>query len=462
MSRSVLLVDSDLDALGELAAVLRARGLTVTLADDAERALERAHKAKPDVILVAEEMALDTSIQQLFSADRELALVPCFLLVTTPSTSPTSSRPFSELPRSDADLIAQRVMALPKAAARGVRAESGDFRGDLQQVSVSDLLQLLGMNRRTGALTLSTSAGVGEVRLEDGEVVDAVFRRLEGEKALYRLLAQSEGSFSFAGGYASALRRVQTPTHSLLMEGTRRVDEVAALMQRMPLGDALLMLCPPPSTAPELERLVSEILASPRTVDELIDELPQGDLEILSAVDSMLKAGVLRRIPKGFIRAELSEPEQASVLAAMVSRLARPGFIGNPRLIFAGPPERLGGLGHAARRIADALPPTESTPTAPVPHIIASIRLGESVELDIIALPALEAYAALWPLCLQGAAAVVRLDDRESLVLEAACAVAEVPLLEAVALLGEVDEADPVQAAALIRLSVEQVASRAP
>ncbi|MCA9628680.1 MAG: DUF4388 domain-containing protein [Myxococcales bacterium] len=522
MSRSVLLVDSDLDALGELASVLRGRGLSVAVADEPERALERAERNRPDAILIAEEIALSSDFQARLAADRSLREIPRFILVPRPvseassgvapsesgsgsgaSSSPPgesegrpvssapvsnpissplsnrdpissqthhsseppgqeSQRPRVELNRADVDQIAQRVMALPKVAVRGVRAESGDFRGDLHQVGVVDLLQLLGMNRRTGALSITTASGVGEVRLEDGEVVDAVYRRLEGEKALYRLLGEREGSFSFAGGYASALRRVETPTHSLLMEGMRRVDEVAALKSRLPLSDALLLVCPVASDAPEVERLVGDLLIAPRTVDELTDELPQGDLEILGAVEVMLASGIVRLIPKGAVRAVLTEPEQMSVLSAMVSRLVRPGFGGNPRLIFAGPPERLGGLGHATRRIADAIPPAETTPTAPVPHVIASIRLGESVDLDIVALPELEAYAPLWPLCLAGAAAVVRLDDRESPFLEAACSTAEVPLLEAFALLGEVDEADPVQAAALIRMSVEQVAGQGP
>lgn len=526
MARSVLLVDSDLDALGELASVLRARGLSVAVADEPERALERAERNRPDAILIAEDVALSSDFQARLAADRSLRDIPRFILVTRsvseapvsgasvseapvseapgaaneaarssppsdPTRSPISSNPVSsalssrqasgaqqhhsseppvtesqrprvELNRADVDQIAQRVMAVPKAAVRGVRAESGDFRGDLHQVGVPDLLQLLGMNRRTGALSISTMSGVGEVRLEDGEVVDAVYRRLEGEKALYRLLGEREGTFSFAGGYASALRRVQTPTHSLLMEGMRRVDEVAVLKARLPLSDALLLVCPVASDAPEVQRLVGDLLIAPRTVDELTDELPQGDLEILTAVETMLASGIVRLIPKGAVRAVLTEPEQMSVLSAMVARLVRPGFGGNPRLIFAGPPERLGGLGHATRRIADAIPPTEATPTAPVPHVIASIRLGESVDLDIVALPELEAYAPLWPVCLAGAAAVVRLDDRESPFLEAACSVAEVPLLEAFALLGEIDEADPVQAAALIRMSVEQVAGQGP
>jgi hypothetical protein len=46
----------------------------------------------------------------------------------------------------------------------------------------------------------------------------------------------------------------------------------------------------------------------------------------------------------------------------------------------------------------------------------------------------------------------------ESEALEQACSVAGVPVLDAAALLGQVDEADPAQVAALLRLALEAVA----
>ena len=44
--------------------------------------------------------------------------------------------------------------------------------------------------------------------------------------------------------------------------------------------------------------------------------------------------------------------------------------------------------------------------------------------------------------------------------LEAACSVAGVPLIDAGALLGDVDEADPSQMAALVRMALDAVAGR--
>ena len=53
MARRVLLVDPDLDALGELSAALRGNGFTVLLADNIASGVERAKQDSPDIILAS-------------------------------------------------------------------------------------------------------------------------------------------------------------------------------------------------------------------------------------------------------------------------------------------------------------------------------------------------------------------------------------------------------------------------
>lgn len=455
MSRSVLLVDPDVDALGALASSLRARGLTVTLADEPERAVERARRARPDAILADKALFDDAELTDRLDKERELREIPRFVLV--PGDADDELTP-DILPRDNVDLITKRMYALPKQPPP-VEAEQGDFRGDLQQVSVVDLLQLLGMNRRTGALTITTASGVGEVRLVEGDIVDAVYRRLEGEKALFRLLAEEEGSFAFASGRGTALRRVQTPTHHLLMDGMRQVDEVRARREGLRTGsDALLVVAPPGDDASEEVRRVAEVLAVPRTIDELLDDAPLGDLQILDALDQMLRRGEVRRIARGAVRVLLADPEQMSMLAAVVKRLQPQGFRGDTRVVIAANSKRVGAVAHAARRIADAVPPAESTPAPPVPHLLATLHLGDGVNLDLLGLPMVASFAPLWQLSLAGAAAVLRIGDADVPELDRACSVAEVPVFDAAALLGDVDEADPAQVALLLRSVLEQLA----
>jgi hypothetical protein len=340
-----------------------------------------------------------------------------------------------------------------------VEGSQGEVRGDLSQVPLVDLFQVLSMNRRTGTLSVTTGAGAGEVRIADGEVLDAVYRRLEGEKALYRLLGEHEGTFAFVPGGTVTLRRISESTSMLIMEAMRQLDEVERLKKELaPGGDVLLVSEPASAGAPRIERVVMAVLQVPRSLDEVLDEVQAPDLEVLKVIEALRGRGLLRSIPRADLVTSLASEDRMQVLRAMASRLARDGFSGPPRIVLAAPPEKLASLAGAILRIEDAMAPLDSLPLAPVPHLLATLRLGESIELAVMALPLAVQFAPLWSLTLAGAGALVRIAGADCPELDAVCAAAEVPIFHAAAMLGEVEEGDPTQLAALLRLTLEAAA----
>ncbi|MET0794981.1 MAG: DUF4388 domain-containing protein, partial [Polyangiaceae bacterium] len=455
MSRSILVVESDFDALGALASKLRARGLEVAIADSLPSAVERARSAPPEAVIVAAELLADSSFRAKFAADPLLSRVMVFTLY---STLPERELRADELDAGEFEDIARRMHALPVRASAAV-AESGDVRGNLQQIGILDLLQLLSMNRRSGSLQVTTQAGAGEVRLADGEIVDAVYRRLEGEKALYRLLGETEGVFSFASGTAHSLRRIVLPTRSLLLEGMRHIDETKRRREALDSeSEAFLAIVPPETGTREASQRVLEVLLAPRTLSELLDEVPLADLDVLEALTELLDLGQIRRISAGAARVELADAERLTVLAALAKRAARAGFRAPVRVAIAASQQRLATLTHAVSRIADAIIPTEMVPSAPIPHALATLRLADGGELGVVGLPLVEAYAPLWALVLPSCAAVARLEPAVPDVLEIACSNAGVAIVDAAALLPEGEEGDPEQVASLLRSLLERAA----
>jgi hypothetical protein len=459
MFRSVLLVEPDLDALGTVASRLRSLGLTVVLADSADSALERAHHVRLDAVLVSDALPdLPQALERL-RADHTVGGVSMFLLIDGDNhPSGHGIEPWETLARDDVDGIAKRLYALSSHPPPSVGLRD-DFRGDLQQVSVVDLLQLLSMNRRTGSVTITTAAGAGEVRLANGDVVDAVYRRLEAEKALFRLLGEQEGSFFFTSGSEQPAVRIETPTHLLLMEGLRQLDEARQARSKLALeNEALLALAPPVPSEPEATRRVLLALTVPRTLDELLDDIPLPDRDILAAVTTLLGSGEVRRVPKGAMRTVLADPEHLTVLGALANRLRAPGYSGPARLLFAAHPRRLATVAHALQRIVDAVPPPEPSRSPSLPHLLATLRLVEGAELDVVGLPMVEACAPLWELALPGSAAVLWLEAPTSSLLADLCAVIGTPLLDAGALVGDFDEAAPEQVAALVCAALDTLA----
>jgi hypothetical protein len=450
--KPILLIEPDVDLLGTLASRLRSRGLSVLIADGIDGAVERAAGAELVAVLVSSTLLSDAEGFDRLKNVGSLKDALFFILVDKPVGASLAP---DELPHHDIELIARRLYAIPTRVSVGPE-EGGDFRGDLQQVSSVDLLQLLAMNRRSGTLSINTPAGAGEVRIKTGEIVDAVFRRLEREKALYRLLGETEGTFSFVGGSPQFLERIRTPTSSLLMEGLRQLDESARWREKLEVeGTALLAIAPPASDSGETAARVLEALTTPRTLNELLDETTLLDLAVLEALDTLLDEGLVRRIASSAVRVELADPERMAVLAALAKRAARSGYRGAARVVVAATMQRLVTLMHAIGRIADAVVPTETVPAAPVPYALATLRLGEA-DLEVVGLPLVEAYAPLWGLVLPGAAALARIEVSASEALDTACSIAAVPVLEAGALLREGEESDPEQAASLLRMLLEK------
>jgi hypothetical protein len=451
MARVVLLIEPDVDELGALASKLRAHGLEVAIADSLEHGAQRAQATRMGVMLVSSVLAGAPEFDATLQGMPALANLPRFVLVDG-----VGSRGEGEIPRWDAETIAKRVHALGHSVP--VAAAGGDFRGDLKQVSVADLLQLLGANRRSGTLSLSTPSGAGEVRLGDGEVLDAVYRRVDGEKALMRLLGEAEGSFAFVGGSAPTLRRIERPSQALLMDGMRQLDEAKKLEAQLALGnDALLAIVLARPDQRDIEQRVLEVLVTPHTLPELLDEVPALDLDVLNALAGLLTTGLVRRFSGGNLRVELADPERLTVLAALAQRVAPSGFEGMPRIGLAGSQRSLAAVLSSLGRLSDASVTTD-VPAAPTPHALATVRLTESVSLELVGVPLVDAFAPLWGLVLPGLLAVARLDDEPFEMLEEGCRLASITLIDGEPFLGQGGEADPERVAALIRATLERAA----
>jgi hypothetical protein len=165
--------------------------------------------------------------------------------------------------------------------------------------------------------------------------------------------------------------------------------------------------------------------------------------------------GRVKHLSHGSSRVQICGPDQLHLLRASAARAKSAGFAGPARVVFAATPSKLAIFGHTVLSLADAFPGQEPTPSVPVPYVLATIRLGDGVELDIVALPLVPVYAPLWPLALAGAAILVRLDEAAVQSLQEACSSVSVPILDARAIFGTLEESSAVQVASLIKTALD-------
>ena len=176
----VLLVDPDVEALGEVASALRSRGFAVANAIDAYEAVEAAYKTAPDAVLVVSSLDQDGELTQALRLIPQLQHLP---VLAFPEQRDPGGRRVAGMTEGDLEVVVTRILeACPRPSQQSDPGVSDELRGNLSQRGLADLLQMLQMNKRSGTVTVTLSGGNGEIRVDEGEIADASYRRLEGEK----------------------------------------------------------------------------------------------------------------------------------------------------------------------------------------------------------------------------------------------------------------------------------------
>lgn len=99
------------------------------------------------------------------------------------------------------------------------------FRGIMRQVGLQDVLQMECLGVKSSILEVFTSRVRGRIYIHDGSVVHAEKGPLQGEVALYSLLALRGGGFNLLPFTEPAQRSIQGQWEFLLMEAARLKDE---------------------------------------------------------------------------------------------------------------------------------------------------------------------------------------------------------------------------------------------
>jgi DNA-binding response OmpR family regulator len=404
-ARKILIADPDADAVRALATALRRRGHQVHAARDASRALQIAVLRCPDLILLDEAAPLleaDT-FARILRTNPRTEHIPVVLTGTRDDPERARLGGYLRKPLELEEAVAHVERLLRRQdASRVVSGEGREIEGNLAQIPLVDLLQILSVNRKTGRLALEREGERAEIALRDGRVVDAGVGTVGGEKALFRLLGRREGQFAFAPGPEAGAERIERRLEELVAEGLRQVDEVAALLPALPQPADTVELAVHPSEIPAglhpvTERVV-ELLQRPLAFQELLDRCPSSDLEAMRATAALLEHGYARcREGAGQepARGDLLAPHELHALRARIARGRSSGgqTVGKVVLAGGGPlarraaRARLAGLHGFA---PEAEPPSGGFGT------LGRVSLGEGVRVDLVELPGDAAQRPLW------------------------------------------------------------------
>ncbi|HSQ15455.1 MAG TPA: DUF4388 domain-containing protein [Candidatus Binatia bacterium] len=256
-AKRVLIADPSDKSRQALAAYLREKGLEIIEAADGSKALAETLLRKPDILLLdlsVPILAPERLIQILRSNPNTRSMPVFFLSDREQSVSGFRQGvdEFIRKPFHEEEILLRIQRALYQDPLSEALTGDSEISGNLSQIFLPDLWQMLAMNRKNGILQVEAERISGSVYIERGEIISAVTRNITGEKALFRLIPLKEGKFRFLPGKVGVRRTIFTPSQQAILEGMRQDDELRRL------GDTL----PHPADAVAVDPEAQEIAAA--------------------------------------------------------------------------------------------------------------------------------------------------------------------------------------------------------
>ncbi len=405
-AKKILVVDPDPTTARALAPALRQRGYQVQGARDGSRALQIAILRFPDLVLFDERTPLidARTFVRILRTNPRTEHIPVVFTGEAVDADKARIGAFLKKPFSQDEVLSRIEQIFRRVeAARAVAAENADIEGNLAQIPLVDLLQILAMNKKTGRLAVERENEKAEVVLVEGRVFDARMGPVVGEKALFRLLTRREGQFAFLPGKNGAERRIERRLDELLLEGLRQADEVARLLPVLPVPSDLIELAVVPAQIPPgLHPVTAEVvglLDRPRAFSELLDSTEASDLEAVRAVSALLERGYARRregTPEPAPEAQLLAAHELHALRNRIGHGRSSGLRSVGKVILAGG----GPLSRRAALARFATVPGFAPMSDPDDHAgfgtVGRLTLSPEVRVDVCELPGDRSQRPLW------------------------------------------------------------------
>jgi len=174
-----------------------------------------------------------------------------------------------------------------------------NLRGALESISLTDVAQLLHVNRKTGMLQVSSGKISGVLYFSSGEVIHAETLSARGEVAAFEILEWTSGHFEFLSTQVQVPATIRRTVPDLLMDSARLHDSRKRLHSIFPRLTAVPW---PTLPAPQLldglklfaeERRILPFFDGYRDFQDVMSASGQHDVAVLQSAAILKDAGRL-------------------------------------------------------------------------------------------------------------------------------------------------------------------------
>jgi CheY-like chemotaxis protein len=234
MAPKILVVDDDPIWIRVVSLYLRGKDYQVDSAYNGEDALEKVAAERPDVV-IADIAMPEMDGYELCSRLRqnpETRTIPfIFLTARAEDTDRIKARkigsddyltkpcPLERLTQS-LETVMDRI-----ELARRIPLDRIGGSGRLEEVDLLDMIQMLELEQKTGALVLSHGERTGTLYFKDGVIVEADIQSPKREEPLFILLGWKTGRFLFLPDAVPERMPITASTANLLFQDLRALEE---------------------------------------------------------------------------------------------------------------------------------------------------------------------------------------------------------------------------------------------
>ncbi len=233
----ILIVDDNPHVLKLLRISLEKAGYEVHTAENGDQGLEKTQQEKPDLIVSDVMMPETDGIEfcWMVRENSEIPMVP-FIFLTSLSDKEMEIRGFRAgadeylIKPVDRNVLLEKVRTLLNRAKRVKSMDDEEapqvkgFEGNLADLSLAEVVQLLNLNKRSGTLEV-IGKQAGKIIFDNGNMTFAEIDDVVAEEAINKMVMYRKGRFKFEPKVGKYKANIQGSTMNILLEACRLMDE---------------------------------------------------------------------------------------------------------------------------------------------------------------------------------------------------------------------------------------------
>ena len=256
----ILVVDDDPDQVHSLSRLiaLSAEGLIVETAVGGATAIEKLKLGKTDLVLTDLQMPKPSGLDLVEWVMKNQPQVTVFAMTAYPDDAA-----LQQLEEFGTVECFTKPLEVPAITKRLIAAMSDGLRGQLRNISLPSLLQIVDMERKTCTFVLNhPQEGVGHLYFKKGVLVDAKYRELRGDDAATEMVSWLRPQVTIISTCATKKTTVTRPVGFIIMEAMRIMDE-RELAESQRLASVMELEPVDKPTNPDRERLCESLSQFP-------------------------------------------------------------------------------------------------------------------------------------------------------------------------------------------------------